>query len=87
METCFDGYAYITEECLGVFRMDKPIVPAKLAVQIMKHPEFPMHYPYHHYLVSAVMLTAVYRLRSEAEEALRTALGPGRSEEPVTQCP
>ena len=40
METCFDGYAYITEECLGVFRMDKPIVPAKLAVQIMKHPNF-----------------------------------------------
>ena len=51
MEPCFDGYAYITEECLGAFRMGRPIVPARLAVQIMRHPEFPMHYPYHHYLV------------------------------------
>lgn len=79
METCFDGYAYITEECLGVFRMDKPIVPAELAVQIMKHPEFPMHYPYHHYLVPAVMLTAVYRLKGEAEEALGAALEEARN--------
>lgn len=74
MEPCFDGYAYITEECLGAFRMGRPIVPARLAVQIMRHPEFPMHYPYHHYLVPAVMLTAVYRLQGETEEALGAAL-------------
>ena len=36
--------------------------------------EFPMHYPYHHYLVPAVMLTAVYRLQGETEEALGAAL-------------
>lgn len=78
METNFDGYAYITEECINAFRKDTTIVPVELAVRIMKHPDFPMHYPYHHYLVPAVMLTAVYRLQGE-EEALRTALEEAKS--------
>lgn len=79
MEANFDGYSYITKTCLDAFNADKSIVPAELAVQIMKHPDFPMHYPYHHYLVPAVMLTAVYRLQNQPEEALKTSLAEAES--------
>ncbi|WP_195267147.1 DUF5714 domain-containing protein [Eubacterium sp. 1001713B170207_170306_E7] len=79
MEMCFDGYTYITEECINAYREETPVVPVAQAVRIMKHPEFPMHYPYHHYLVPAVMLTAVYRLQNEPEQALRDSLEEARS--------
>lgn len=64
-EMCLD---YYRNGCRDIFRMQQ---------EIMDLPEIPMHYPYHHYIVPAVLLTAAAvcsdKTEEELEEELRTA--------------
>lgn len=79
----FDGYQYIKEACLKAFKENEVIAPADLATALMRHPEMPMHYPFHHFLVPAVMLTTVFKVNkmdvAELEEALEQALERSRN--------
>ncbi len=57
--TGFDEYYdKITEYCLDAWDSGNVNDVAVLATGIMQMPGFPMHYPVHHYLVPAVLLTA-----------------------------
>lgn len=74
MVTEFDGYSHIKNACLNAFDGEETIVPVTLGLAIMKHEEFPMHYPFHHYLVPAVMLTATYKACGKNRQAMVMAL-------------
>ncbi len=72
--TDFDGYGYISKTCAEAYGLDELIEPVALANHIMKHPDMPMHYPFHHYLVPAVMLTAVYHFQKTDKAVLEKGL-------------
>ena len=77
MERIFTGYEHIKESCISAFEDKKPIISVALGITIMEHPEFPMHYPFHYYLVLAVMITATFRKQGKSMEALTEALEEG----------
>ena len=55
-----DATKYITKECLAIYKEKNSVQPTKLAMHLMEFPGLKMHCPQHHYLISAVMLTAAY---------------------------
>lgn len=63
------AFEIITETCMNSFESETYKNPVDLALDIMRHPEFPMHNYAHHYLVPAVLLTALRKKRS-AEDIL-----------------
>lgn len=64
-DTCHSlrGNDRIEQICLGTMLSD----PVALANLIMSQPGVAMHGPEHHFLVPAVLLTALYNLRTEPE--------------------
>jgi hypothetical protein len=76
--TSFTSYdeatKYITDECLSLYQTNDRIQPTKLAMHLMEFPGLKMHCPQHHYLISAVMLTAVFKGQGRAVEMLRDGL-------------
>ncbi len=72
--TTFDSYQLVTDTCIRAFCDESPIDPLELATRIMSHPEFPMHYPSHHYLVPAVLLTTVLKDQNETLENFKSDL-------------
>ena len=74
----------ITEACLAHYEahLGEATDPLALAASIMATPGFPMHYPCHHYLVPAVLLTVCraaqqkpgVNLQAELDLALERAL-------------
>ena len=58
MEFQEKAFQIITEICTEKFSSSEYKNPMDIALEIMKHPEFPMHDYSHHYLVPAVLLTA-----------------------------
>ncbi len=64
MEFQEKAFQIITEICTEKFSSSEYKNPMDIALEIMKHPEFPMHDYSHHYLVPAVLLTA-FRKKEE----------------------
>ena len=58
------AFEIITEICTKNFDSQGYKCPMDIALDIMQHPEFPMHNYAHHYLVPAVLLTALQKKRS-----------------------
>ncbi len=52
-------FGAIKEKCLVLFDEKKTDL-YEMAAELMDFREIPMHYPYHHYIVPAVLLTACY---------------------------
>ena len=50
-------FGAIKEKCLTLFDEKKTDL-YEMAAELMDIREIPMHYPYHHYIVPAVLLTA-----------------------------
>ncbi|NLN98040.1 MAG: hypothetical protein GX127_06665 [Eubacteriaceae bacterium] len=69
------AYDKVNEICLNTFNdQNQDLAPVALAEKIMGIPELPFHHPFHHYLVSAVLLTCSYRSLGEDRKTLDNAL-------------
>ena len=66
-------YQLITEKCLQFYREGRRDIFG-MQQEVMDLPEIPMHYPYHHYIVPAVLLTAADVYKGKTEDVLRTEL-------------
>ena len=68
----------IDKACISAFEAEEPVGVFSLCENIMDDPKLPMHCPYHHYLIPAVLLTAASRIsgagarRDGAGRLLRT---------------
>lgn len=45
------------EHCMEVYRAGKSMSVDELLIQMMDYPQIPMHYPYHHFIMPAALLT------------------------------
>ena len=74
-ESVFDD---LVEMCLSVYRSGQKKNVISIMEMMMNHPEVPMHYPYHHFILPAALLTAAAmenpeQTEAELEEELLTA--------------
>lgn len=57
--------------CKNVFTEKSEMNVSDLLIKMMDHPDVPMHYPYHHFIVPAALLTAAaVQSKTEAEDFL-----------------
>lgn len=63
----------IKEQCLSFHRVKCTDI-LKMQQAIMDLPQIPMHYPYHHFIVPAVLLTAAAVLKEKGTEELAEEL-------------
>ena len=66
-------YEMIKDKCLEFYRESNQNI-FDMQQKIMDLPEIPMHYPYHHFIVPAVLLTASDVCAGKNEEELRNEL-------------
>lgn len=66
-------YQKIKEKCLSFYGEKRKDIFA-MQQEIMDFPEIPMHYPYHHFILPAVLLTAADVCAGQSEETLRAQL-------------
>ena len=83
MAECYDLAVLnqtITDDCLAFYKahLGQCCDPAALAGDIMASEGFPMHFPCHHYLVPAVLLTAVRAARKKEGTNLEADLALAR---------
>lgn len=52
-----DVFNMLRDHCVGVFRNGKMTKVDELIVEMMDYEEVPMHYPYHHFIVPAAIIT------------------------------
>jgi len=72
------AYPSLINQCLEMFRSDEEFTVLDIAVALMDNELVPMHYPYHHFIVPAALLTACHKANQSSEaqlqESLNTAL-------------
>lgn len=72
-----DQMAQIEAACLAAYDAGQPRSAIELAEHLMTLPDLPMHFPYHHFLVPAALLTAACLStgadRSRLEDLLKRA--------------
>lgn len=68
----------IEESCMKIFQENPTTNVTDIALQMMKLPEVPIHYPYHHYIVPAALLTAAAIDQKMEESRLREFLETAR---------
>jgi len=62
----------IEQECINAFELGEKISAIELAGRVMRLEGMPMHCPYHHYLVPAVLLTTAHiNEESDKEQFLK----------------
>lgn len=64
----------LKEHCLELFRDRHSVNVSEIAVSLMEMPGVPMHYPFHHFIVPASLLTATAAAKGDSEERLREML-------------
>ena len=67
-------YQMLKEHCLEVHAAKRSLTVDELLVEMMRHPEIPMHYPYHHFIMPAALLTLAAIEEDESPEALAEML-------------
>jgi hypothetical protein len=67
-------YNKVTDGCLSAFDRGESADAVALADSLMQMPGFPMHYPVHHYLVPAVLLTVCRKKQGHGREVLERDL-------------
>ncbi len=67
-------YDKITEYCMDAFEAGRADDAVALATGVMNIPGFPMHYPTHHYMVPAVLLTAARKQQGHGADVLKRDL-------------
>lgn len=68
----------IDKACISAFEAEEPIGVFSLCENIMDDPKLPMHCPYHHYLIPAVLLTVAGKISGETAEMLQKRLKTAR---------
>lgn len=66
-------FGYIKDQCLRFYEAGCTDI-FRMQQEIMDYPEIPMHYPYHHFIVPAVLLTAADVKAGKSEEQLKEEL-------------
>jgi len=83
---CLENH-YVCDKCHSLEAVDfientcirsDSVSPIELAIKIMKHPSVKMHGPEHHFLVPAVLLTAVYN-KIDSKDLKKEALKKARN--------
>lgn len=76
-------YNDLKNHCLETARAGRAVPVDVLLVELMDHPEVPMHYPYHHFILPAALLTLASveeKVSAEAlNEMLEKALGRAKT--------
>ncbi|WP_295218888.1 DUF5714 domain-containing protein [Ruminococcus sp.] len=69
----------LLEMCISLFRSGQKKDVIAMMEMMMDHPEVPVHYPYHHFILPAALLTAAAMETGEKdEETLREELWTAR---------
>ena len=68
----------IDKACISAFEAGEPFSAFSLCETIMDDPALPMHCPYHHYLIPAVLITAACKTSGEPIEMLQKRLKTAR---------
>lgn len=63
-------YQMLKEHCLNVLKEGRRPHVDELLNEMMSYPEIPMHYPYHHFIMPAALLTLAAAEEGESAEAL-----------------
>lgn len=64
----------IEKACLSAFEAKVPVTALELCERILDDPALPMHCPYHHFLIPAVLTTVACIARNETAETLTKLL-------------
>lgn len=76
-------FEQLKQHCLETFEEKKDLPVDELLMELMDNPEVPIHYPYHHFIVPAALLTSAAiqdgSSVNELEEMLDTALERSRN--------
>lgn len=64
----------LKETCLAAFESKKKYTVEELMMEMMDHPEVPMHYPYHHFIIPATLLTLATMEDCSSKEELEEML-------------
>ncbi len=67
-------YRSLLSQCLEMFAAQEEISVLDLAVRLMDNEKVPMHSPYHHFIVPAVLLTASMKAERATQAGLRVSL-------------
>ena len=71
--------ADLRQICLGVYDAGQKLTVEELLEKMMDHPEVPIHYPYHHFIMPAALLTLAAMEQSEPREALEEMLDTAKT--------
>lgn len=78
-----DVYKMLKEHCLKAAASGEEKTVNQLMMEMMDYPEIPMHYPYHHFIIPAALLTAAaieqHLFSGELEEMLDAAIGRAKN--------
>lgn len=72
-------YDILTKHCIETYKKNEMIPADKLLDELMGYPEIPIHYPYHHFIMPAVLLTLAAIENHTSEEDLLTMLECAKS--------
>ena len=67
----FDSLA---EECLDIFDNRPTTNVSEIALEMMNREDVPMHFPFHHFIIPAALLTACAAARGDSRERLAEML-------------
>lgn len=68
----------IQKDCLNIFRENPTRNVSEIAIALMSRKDVPIHFPYHHYIIPAALLTATATVRNDSEERLEEMLEEAR---------
>ena len=64
----------LKDECLEIFDKRPTVNVSDIAVELMSREDVPMHYPFHHFIIPAALLTAAAVSRGDSRERLAEML-------------
>lgn len=73
-----NSFETITNKCAEYFSAKANNTPCSMAIELMKSPDIPMHNFAHHYLVSAILLTAACRADGQSVEKYSTMIAEAK---------
>lgn len=64
----------LLEKCLDIFQRKTPKTVFEIMTEMMDHPDVPMHYPYHHFILPAALLTSAAIENCQTKDELEMML-------------